>query len=235
MDKHQQLNRFIEHNAGKIGKVVYVDPKRHQLLQLDFTAGSADLPAETLADTFLFSEWLFNTLKIKKCKYGIGGYFENRTLYNNRPLFNTTGEPRTVHLGVDIWGDAGTMVSAPMDGVVHSFGDNDNPGDYGPTIILEHNLDGLKLYSLYGHLSTDSLLGLSEGMSIEKGETLGEFGSSDENGGWAPHLHFQLMFDMQGNKGDYPGACRLSEKEKYQQNIADPNLILKIPQHIIIK
>lgn len=235
MDKHRQLTQYIEHNADKIGKVVYVDPSRHRLLQLDFTAGNTALPAETLANTFLFSEWLFSTLKTIKCKYGIGGYFENRTLYNSQPLFNTTSEPRTVHLGVDIWGDAGTVVSAPMEGIVHSFRDNNNPGDYGGTIILEHNLDGLKLYSLYGHLSTDSLLGLSEGMPIEKGETLGELGASDENGGWAPHLHFQLMFDMQGHKGDYPGACRLSEKESYQLNIADPNLILKLPNHIIIK
>ncbi|WP_448702126.1 peptidoglycan DD-metalloendopeptidase family protein [Mucilaginibacter sp. AW1-3] len=235
MDKHQQLKQFIAHNAGKIGKVIYVDPKRHQLLQLDLTAGSPQVPIETVTNTFLFSEWLFSTLKEKKCKYAIGGYFENRVLYNNQPLFNTTGEPRSLHLGVDIWGDAGTMVKAPMQGIVHSFQDNNKRGDYGPTIILEHDLDGLKLYSLYGHLSTDSLLGLSEGMAIAQGETLGEVGAAEENGGWAPHLHFQLMFDMQGHRGDYPGACRPSEEESYRQNIADPNLILQFPEQVIIK
>ncbi|OCX51111.1 peptidase M23 [Mucilaginibacter sp. PPCGB 2223] len=235
MDKHRQLKQYIARHGAEISKVVYVDPKRHQLLPLDFTAGSKQLSPEIIGDTFLFSEWLFKTLKEKKCKYGIGGYFEHRTLYNNKPLFNTDGEPRNVHLGVDVWGDAGTMVKAPMQGIVHSFADNSGAGNYGPTIILEHDLDGLKLYSLYGHLSTDSLLGLSEGMAIEKDETLGEFGSSEENGGWAPHLHFQLMFDMQGWKGDYPGACRASEEESYRQNIADPNLILRFPEQVIIK
>jgi len=235
MDKHQQLKHYVENNADKIGKVIYFDPKRHKLLQMDFTAANTILPQETLNDTFLFSEWLFDTLKTKKCKYGIGGYFENRTLYNNQPLFNTTSEPRSLHLGVDVWGDAGTMVYSPMVGKVHSFANNAGQGNYGYTIILEHNLDGLILYTLYGHLSEDSLLGLSEGMPIAKGETLGEIGTSEDNGGWAPHLHMQLMFDMQGNKGDYPGACRVSEIESYKTIIADPNLLLKFPEEIIIK
>jgi murein DD-endopeptidase MepM/ murein hydrolase activator NlpD len=64
------------------------------------------------------------------------------------------------------------------------------------------------------------------GNQIEKGQLIASFGNEDENGHWPPHLHFQLMFDMEGCFGDYPGVGKYSEKEKYLQNIPDPNLIL---------
>ncbi|EHQ28238.1 peptidoglycan DD-metalloendopeptidase family protein [Mucilaginibacter paludis] len=234
MDRHKQLEHFIAANPDKVGKVVYFDAARHKLLRLDFTDANHELSPEIIGHTQQFSAWVFKKLKENKCKYGVGGYFENRTIYSRSALFNTTAEPRCLHLGIDIWGDAGTMVYAPLAGKVHSFQDNDNFGDYGATIILEHHLDGLKLFSLYGHLNDESFLGLSEGMAIEKGEALGEFGSTEENGNWPPHLHFQLMFDMEGLKGDYPGACRLSEQDKYRHNIADPGLILQFPAGSII-
>jgi murein DD-endopeptidase MepM/ murein hydrolase activator NlpD len=232
MNDHEKLKQFIDRYPDKIGQVVYFDRNRHRLLKFDFTNANHHLASATISSTHLFSEWIFR--KLKENKYGIGGYFENRTLYNDLELFKIGQQPRSLHLGVDIWGDAGTTVFAALEGTVHSFQDNNNVGDYGPTIILEHDLEGLKLYSLYGHLSIESLLGLHEGMVIEKGEKLGEFGAFDENGNWPPHLHFQLMFDMQGHKGDYPGACLLAEKEAWQQNIPDPNLILQFPSTAII-
>jgi murein DD-endopeptidase MepM/ murein hydrolase activator NlpD len=110
---------------------------------------------------------------------------------------------------------------------VHSFKDNDNFGDYGPTILLQHNLDGLTLYSLYGHLSRESLTGLSVGQPISKNQLIGAFGNSTENGHWPTHLHFQLIFDLEGCAGDYPGVGRYSEKEKLIKNIPDPGLLLR--------
>lgn len=92
---------------------------------------------------------------------------------------------------------------------------------------MEHNLDGLTLYSLNGHLSRASLNGLYEGKSIIKNQQLGIFGNQTENGQWPPHLHFQLMFDMEGHRGDYPGVGKYSEMEKLKLNIPDPDMILK--------
>lgn len=230
MNKHEQLQHYISTHSAEIGKVIFFDPKYHHLFKFDFTAGNKELSPAMIADKQQFSAWIFQKMKDNGCRYGIGGYFEHRTLYNNTAIFNTTGETRNVHLGVDIWGDAETTVYNPIAGKVHSWQNNDNPGDYGPTIILEHDLDGLKLYSLYGHLSQESLLGLEVGMPMKLGEPVGHFGDTAENGGWPPHLHFQLMFDMEGMSGDHPGACRLSEIERYRQNIPDPNLILRFPE-----
>lgn len=137
-------------------------------------------------------------------------------------------EPRRLHLGVDIWGPAGTKVMAPLDGIVHSFAFNNNDSDYGATIILTHRLEGVSFHTLYGHLSLNSLKNLHEGQPVSKGDVIGEFGMRFENGNWPPHLHFQIIADMQGWRGDYPGVCRFSERMQWLAGCPDPNIILKM-------
>ena len=229
MSRTDQLIAWIKANATAIGKVVDYDPGADKLYTFDFTSANTELDIDTITDSASFSIWINKKLDETGGRYGIGGYMEHRTLYARSPLFNTDDEPRRLHLGVDIWAEAGTPVYAPMDGAVHSFKDNNNFGDYGPTIILQHNLDGLTLYTLYGHLSRESLSGLAVNQTIPKNQQIARLGDIEENGHWPPHLHFQLMFNMEGMAGDYPGVARFSEKEKYLQNIPDPNLILKFP------
>lgn len=229
MDKHIQLKNYITHNPDNIGKVVDYNPAADRLLPFDFTAANTELNPDDVNDTEKFSRWVNNKLADNRARYGIGGYMEHRTLYARSELFNTGDEPRRLHLGVDIWAAAGTTVYVPISGRVHSSRDNDHFGDYGPTIILKHRLDDLKLYSLYGHLSRADLIDLKVGTPMEKGQQLASFGTPDENGHWPPHLHFQLMFDIGNCYGDYPGVGRFSEKEKWLKNIPDPNLILRFP------
>ncbi|HTI93681.1 MAG TPA: peptidoglycan DD-metalloendopeptidase family protein [Puia sp.] len=141
-------------------------------------------------------------------------------------------EPRRLHLGIDIWGPAGTRVMSPLNGIVHSFAFNNNDSDYGTTIILSHNLEGVGFHTLYGHLSLNSIKNLSEGRNIRKGEVIGEFGMRFENGNWPSHLHFQLIEDISDWKGDYPGVCRFSEKRRWLDNCPDPDLVLQLGQYI---
>jgi murein DD-endopeptidase MepM/ murein hydrolase activator NlpD len=227
MDASAQLAAYVKAHPDAIGKVVDFDAATDRFLKFDLTEANTELSPAIIADTEQFSHWINSRLKAYNCRYGIGGYMEHRTLYARSPLFDAGDEPRRLHLGIDIWADAGTPVYSPLDGIVHSFKDNDNFGDYGPTILLQHNLDGLTLYSLYGHLSRESLIGLSVGQPISKNKLIGTFGNSAENGHWPPHLHFQLMFDLEGCAGDYPGVGRYSEKEKLIKNIPDPGLLLR--------
>lgn len=156
-----------------------------------------------------------------------GGYGENRAIYDT-PIFQSgDGEPRTLHLGLDIFAPAGTPVHAPLDGRIHSFHVNDNAKDYGPTLILEHTLEpGLTLWTLYGHLSADSVSGLTIGTAVNAGDEIARLGANDVNGGWAPHLHFQLMLDMLGKSGDFQGVCRLSERDDWLTLCPDPRPLL---------
>ncbi len=229
INKAQQFANLLQKHMQEIGKVVDYNPQKDRMFPFDFTAYNTTLSEETVADTTAFSAWVTRTLQQNNCRYGIGGYFENRTLYARSSHFNTADEPRRLHLGVDIWAEAGTPVYSPFAGKIHSFQDNNNFGDYGPTIILEYFFYGIKFYALFGHLNRKSLEGLYSGKIIQQNEKLAEFGSAEENGNWPPHLHFQLMFDLEGNSGDYPGVCKLSEKGKYLQNTLDPNLILRFP------
>ena len=89
-----------------------------------------------------------------------------------------------------------------------------------PTIILFHPVLGI--YSLYGHLAIEDLEGLSVGMPIAAGQLLCHLGEPSENGGWPPHLHFQLIRDMQGYSGDYPGVCSPRDLPFYSENCPDP-------------
>jgi len=235
MDASARLSAWLKDHPQNISKVVDIDTDTDHLLKLELTSANKELSIDILNDTEKFCACVNQKLANNNCRYGIGGYMELRTIYDNRTQFDTTGEERrNLHLGVDIWGDAGTPVYAPLAGTIHSFQNNDNFGDYGPTIILAHNLDGLTLYSLYGHLSRANLVGLAIGQQVKSGQQIANLGEPYENGNWAPHLHFQLMLDMEGKTGDYFGACRKSEKDKYLQNIPDPAILLQFPDEVIL-
>ena len=152
----------------------------------------------------------------------IGGYGERRGMYTGSHLFDVDGEPRDVHLGIDVWTEAGTPLRAPMDATVHSFADNDAFGDYGVTVILQHE----GFCTLYGHLSRRSLDNLEAGQRVDRGQVFAWLGAREENGGWPPHLHFQKIIDMQGRSGDFPGVAKMSEREDWLTLCPDPTHLL---------
>lgn len=208
--------------------VVLFNPASERLLSMDFTAANTTLTPEILDDTTLFCQYVEQELEKHHCRFGIGGYAEHRTIYARSAHFDTGGEPRRLHLGIDIWGPAGTPVYAPLNGEVHSFRFNDVRGDYGATIILRHQLEDYTFHTLYGHLSLSDLEGLYKNRQIAAGELIAHLGDIKENGQWPPHLHFQVITDMEGYSGDYPGVCRYSEKARYLANCPDPDLILQM-------
>ena len=206
--------------------VVDFDIINDKLFAFDLTKNNTSLNAGIVGDTDRFSDWITHQLASNDCRYGIGGYDEHRTIYGRSSHFDTPDEPRRLHLGTDIWGSDGTAVYNFQEGIVHSFQFNDNFGDYGATLIMKYAMDGYEFHVLYGHLSLNSIKGLEEGQVIAEGAKLAEFGKPEENGYWPPHLHFQVITDMQGMKGDYPGVCRYSEREAYLANCPDPGFIL---------
>jgi len=174
--------------------------------------------------TSLLQQYMDEKRRVLDKKFALGGYLEDRSWYARSPLF---GKERSIHLGIDIWAEAGTKVYAPLAGVLHSFQDNEGFGNYGPTIILEHQLEIFKFYTLYGHLSRTSVAQCLDNKEVMQGEFIGQLGDMAENGEWPAHLHFQVIIDLQGNKGDYPGVCSKEDVKFYQNNCLDPNLLLR--------
>jgi murein DD-endopeptidase MepM/ murein hydrolase activator NlpD len=195
--------------------------------KLDFSASNSDLQTLDISDTSAFEAYVFGQLRDTGKTYGIGGYLENRAIYGRSEVFGSTaGEFRTIHLGVDIWTQAGAPIFSPYPGRVHSFQDNAGFGNYGPTIILEHELDGRRLHSLYGHLMRIDLESLKIGQEFKAGDLLCHVGPFPENGDWPAHLHFQLIWDLGEAWGDYPGVAAERDLEHYRKNCPDPNLVL---------
>ena len=162
-------------------------------------------------------------LEEEKKVAAIGGYGEKRTAYRVNPsLYGNQEDERCIHIGVDIWMSVGTPIQAPLDATVHSFADNNSLGNYGPTIILEHELASVHVYSLYGHLTRESLKGLEVGQTIKKGEAFAAIGAAEVNGNWAPHLHYQFIADMMGNEGDFIGVATEAEAEFYLSLCPEP-------------
>src|SRR5947208_2008024 len=130
-------------------RVVPFTPEKDKLLLMNFTAANAELNVINVEDEAIFSSYIQQKIKNSGALYGIVGYAEYRSLYSRSNVFdNAAGaEPRRLHLGIDIWGEAGTPVYAFMGGMVHSFAFNNRFGDYGATLVLLHQLDGNAFYS----------------------------------------------------------------------------------------
>jgi murein DD-endopeptidase MepM/ murein hydrolase activator NlpD len=197
--------------------------------RLDLSAENPALAAFDPADTAAFSAFISSEIIRQGARCLAGGYGEHRTLYALSPAFGQgDNEPRTLHLGIDLWLAAGTPVHAVLGGTVHSTQDNAAFGDYGPTLILEHVVAGVHFHTLYGHLARASLDLTRPGQTVATGALLGWLGAPEENVGWPPHLHLQVIRDLGGRRGDYPGVCRRSEAETWLANCPDPNLLLRI-------
>ncbi|WP_298533167.1 peptidoglycan DD-metalloendopeptidase family protein [uncultured Algibacter sp.] len=158
-----------------------------------------------------------------------GGYLEVRNIYKRSEHFNAQAQDeRNIHLGIDLWCNEGSTIYAPLNGMVYGYANNTGYGDYGPTIILKHNISGVEFYTLYGHLSLSSLKDLEPGKEFEKGDCIGKLGDASVNGDYPPHLHFQIIKDIEGYYGDYPGVCNKDDLDFYRINCPNPCLLLKL-------
>ena len=210
-------------------KVIAPEIEYNDYIAFDLSATTTDQMDLPLTDSKAFEEFVENYFSVNQAKVAYGGYLEHRNLYKRSTVFKDIDiEERNIHIGLDLWIKAGTAVLAALDGVIHSFQNNLSLGDYGPALILEHEIEGETFYTLYGHLSLESLQGKAEGQKVSKGEVIGTLGAPPVNGDYAPHLHFQIIKDLQGKKGDYPGVCAKSDLDFYKKNCPDPNLLLKI-------
>ena len=163
-------------------------------------------------------------------------YNEPRLVYTTEQ-FRVEGiegaEWRTIHIGLDLFAQPGTPVRTPLAGKVHSVRNNAAPGDYGPTVIVEHALrDGegdFQAYTLYGHLDLETLRDVSPGQPLAAGAVVGRLGAAAVNGGWSPHVHFQLIVDLLDRTGEFPGVARPAERQVWTGLSPDPHRLAGAP------
>ncbi len=204
-------------------------------VELDLTAGNPALARLDLADTAAFSAYIDRLLEREGAVVGVGRWGEDRTVYRFSALFAGDGEARTVHLGIDLFAPAGTAVRAPLPGVVHSLADNARIGDYGPTVILEHEAEGTRFWTLYGHLDPEVLDQLEPGRAFAAGEPFAALGGWPANGGWPPHLHLQVITELGEHRGDFPGVAAPSEAAAWLARCPDPSPLLGLGELRVVR
>ncbi len=213
----------------KASKVISPEINYDDYVGIDFSETSADLDSYALKTATDYEIYIQKYLDKKNAKIAFGGYTEVRSLYKRSTVFkNTTTDERNIHIGLDLWVNEQATIHAALDGEIHSFQNNKSLGDYGPTLILKHEANDLIFHTLYGHLSEESLENKKVGDKITSGEKIGTLGLPPNNGDYAPHLHFQIIIDMENKAGDYPGVSSKEKLEHYKQNCPNPNLLLKI-------
>ncbi|PTQ70808.1 peptidase M23-like protein [Celeribacter persicus] len=210
-------------NNAEVAPAMWPDP-----LDTALTALPSDRPGMPAFSDRAFDAW-FAALASGKMLYGYGLYGEKRAVYLADQYRDASGpEPRSRHLGIDIFAPAGTAIHAPLPGRVHRAAYNADPLDYGHTLILEHETpEGTPFWTLYGHLGQPVVM---EGMEITAGQRIAPLGDWHENGGWAPHLHFQVITSLLSQTGgNFYGVGHDSLWPVWSQISPDPNLILRLP------
>jgi 4-aminobutyrate aminotransferase-like enzyme/Ser/Thr protein kinase RdoA (MazF antagonist) len=231
----EKAQRWLAANARSAASILEPDLRTAPNVVFDLSVGSTFLGADPSAsETQNLDEAISRRMKRANASVGIGRYNEARLLYTS-PLFgaseNPTDERRTIHLGIDLFAAPGTPVHAPLDGVVHAVAINTAPLDYGPLVILRHTTgDSLEFFTLYGHLARDTFDTLQPGQRITRGEQFACIGDVLENGGWAPHLHLQIIVDLLDRRSDFPGVARASQRKVWISLSPDPNLLLGVPE-----
>jgi murein DD-endopeptidase MepM/ murein hydrolase activator NlpD len=217
------LSKLLSAHRRSFAALLPKEWQQAKPLWLDLTANNPVIASLTTPTDM--AAYIEQQLQIHQAQLALGRYGEMRGIYQTE-LFQDPQGARCVHLGLDITLPAGTPIFSPLKGIIHSYADNAAAGDYGPTLIVMHTLEDQSFYILYGHLSRNDLLTWQVGQAINAGHTIGHIGAVDENGGWSPHLHLQIIQDLQGKQGDYPGVCRAAEAEFYLNNCPNPNVIL---------
>ena len=232
------LVQWLNANQDRFAPVIDADIRSTETLVLDLSVGSqllAQAKLDSRADAF--ERAIDNAMDVAGVPVAVGRYDEARTIYGADQFICETDEmpeSRAIHLGVDLFARPGTAVYAPLDGIVVCVANNNDPLDYGPTLILQHEFDmGAghrgQFFTLYGHLGTEVLTDLQPGMAVASGAQIATIGDSKVNGGWPPHLHFQIIADRFDEHGNFPGVAAPSVRDVWTSICPDPNLMLGIP------
>ena len=230
-----RIERWLERNAHDFAAVIRPGIAKPKVLALDLTATGPDWSA---LDADGAERLIDEQVAQASADFAIGLYGEDRAVYKGDAYeTGSAGARRTVHLGIDLFAPAGEPVHAPFAGTVAFIHDDAVAFGFGPTVLLEHRTDeGDVFWTLYGHLSRQSVQKLSLGQPIAKGEAFATFGAAAENGNWSPHLHFQIVTDHLGLEGRMHGVGVRDHWQVWRGVSPDPSVVFgfSTPASVIV-
>ncbi len=225
-----RISNFIKEESGNFAPV------------LDCDLGSAKIACVSVDQSTIPQNPFYLTAeeaskvgvdKIKK-DILIGGYREPRLIYTTPAFMLGDHIPqgrRSIHVGVDLFAAAGTTVRAPLAAEVIYVENREMHLDYGGMVILSHvTPEQDKFFTLYGHLNPASIAHLRYGNKIKAGEYFGRLGDKTENGGWSPHLHFQLALLTDGLNQDWQGVVDPDELPFWSEVFLNPASLMNLSE-----
>jgi murein DD-endopeptidase MepM/ murein hydrolase activator NlpD len=231
MNERQRYQNFADWTKKQYCPLSTIFPTIHKndIFHIDLSKKNTTVKtAAEFNNPSFFENKLTEIQEANPKKIIAGGYLEKRALYTS-DIYNAkdSSEKRNIHLGLDFWLPEKTPVHSLFNGeIVCAVHQKDYKG-YGGFIILKHQTKETTFYTLYGHLSEESISNFSVHDKINKGAKIGVLGNYEENGKWVPHLHFQLMLSLLEYENDFPGVALKSEIDFWKAICPNPNLLFK--------
>ena len=237
--RHDAIVRWLHSAQCSPVQVLPFDLSLAPRVMISLAAGAPG--TQHAADPIAYQAWLHDQLSTqsddgdtRSVGVAVGAYDEDRSCYDGDQFASDAPEPRSVHLGLDLFVDAGTEVRAMLPGRVLTVVDNDAAYDYGPTVIVEHQAgDSGPFWCLYGHLARRTLDEIVPGHVVQAGDAVGWIGDHTVNGGWAPHVHLQLITDLMadpadGPNGNFEGAGEPSRMRVWRSISPSADLLVRL-------
>ena len=221
------VRNFLDSNRGQFSSIIKQRLATAKMIPL--SAENSSIPTNP------FNLSASEATGLDKTKVGIqlGYYNEPRLLYTDTAFYQgpwKASDRRSVHLGVDVFAPAGTLIHTPLEASVHSIDNRNGNLDYGGMVVLRHNpSEGCEFYTLYGHLQPDVCDALRIGQKLTAGEAFCKLGDTTVNGGWSAHLHFQLALTLDGIESDWPGVGNPDELYFLHAVFPNPAALLNLP------
>jgi murein DD-endopeptidase MepM/ murein hydrolase activator NlpD len=231
MNERQRYQNFVDWTKKQYCPLTTIFPtiQKKDIFHIDLSKKNTTVKTEAeFNNPDFFGKKLEEIQEANPTKIIAGGYLEKRALYTS-DIYNAkdSSEKRNIHLGLDFWLPEKTSVHSLFDGeIICAVYQKDHKG-YGGFVIIKHQTKETTFYTLYGHLSEESISNFSVNDLIKKGEKIGVLGNYDENGEWVCHLHFQLMLTLLEYKNDFPGVALKSEIDFWKAICPNPNLLFK--------
>jgi len=160
-------------------------------------------------------------------KWSYGGYFEDRSgiwwgSYLDR-------DEKYLHLGVDFNAPVGTPVALDLQGEVVWIATDLSDGGWGTYVMFK--LATRSLVLLYAHLAPDVLCKVGD--VVKAGTVFARVGTSEQNGGWFPHVHVQALTpeayrEFQEDPKVLDGYGNVRDREMLKKKYPDPTPFVHI-------
>ena len=225
----RQVSAWLDANSSTFASVLEIDLRHERCLVLDLSRDSPLLNAPDADNSEpALTARIRRSMADAGVRVAVGRSDELRRPYQSAR--DDASDPRVVHLGIDLFVEPGMMVHAPIAGMVHDSGTSKSALGFGPAVVLRHQTgDGTAFFTLYGHLDREAPIVCPPGRVVAPGAQLGRIGTPDVNGGWTPHLHFQIIVDLLGLGRRFPGMGRLTQRDAWRELCPNPNRVLGIP------